>query len=136
MKSRQKIAIVDDSVFARKCVRVALGATYEYIELDSALIVPAALDREAPDLVLMDVNMPGLNGNRLVEVIRRSVHHRCPIVLLSDTPEPKLAELARACGAAGYIQKSSDFSRMKREVERHMTLLAPRKADAPGEGEA
>jgi CheY-like chemotaxis protein len=128
MEIRIKIVIVDDSVFVRKWTRVALGTTrYELIEIDSPIGIVQAIARHQPSLVLMDVNMPAIEGNRLTEIIRRSGTQRCPLVLYSTKPEAQLAALARACGADGYIEKTHDAAAFRRAVQRYVS--AP--PDAP-----
>jgi len=58
--------------------------------------------------------MPAFHGDRLLQIAHRSrggatSKRRCPIVLYSDRPEEELSKLAAACGADGYVQKSSTF---------------------------
>ncbi len=118
--ARLKIAIIDDSSIARAFVRAALGKAYDYVEIESVLDARVTIEREKPGLILMDVRMPGVAGHRLTELLQRStMRHRCPILLFSDTPEPQLSALADACGAAGYVRKTQDFTELRRAVELH-----------------
>jgi CheY-like chemotaxis protein len=57
------------------------------------------------DLVLLDVTMPAVRGDRLVPILERYAGSGTPIVLYSGLPKERLEELARDSGAAGFLQK-------------------------------
>jgi CheY-like chemotaxis protein len=116
---RRKIMLVDDSEIVRDMVRLTLGEHgYEVVTLDGPFGFSRALLDERPDLVLMDVTMPALRGDRLAEVAQRSALHSCPIVLFSTHPDEELTALAAECGAAGYIRKTGNAELLLREIER------------------
>jgi DNA-binding response OmpR family regulator len=104
---KRKILILDDSPLVREMVDIALSEHgYEVVGLASPFDFAAALRREQPDLVLMDVTMPALAGDKVVEFARRYSTDSCPIILFSDRSESELARLASQCGADGYIGKT------------------------------
>ena len=71
------------------------GATYRAREL-------------RPDLILLDVNMPGLPGESLAEVLRANATTRdLPIVFYSSNDEDALRESVRRFGVTGYISKGN-----------------------------
>jgi DNA-binding NarL/FixJ family response regulator len=114
-----KVLLLDDSEIVREVVRDALERSgYVVVTLDHALGFNHALREVQPDLALVDVAMPALHGDKLVEIARDRQTHSCPIVLFSDRSERELSQLARRCGAAGYIQKSDDTDRLIRSIER------------------
>jgi DNA-binding response OmpR family regulator len=109
-----KILVVDDSDLCRDLTRMMLeDYGYTVVTLES-------LGREKPDLVLLDVSMPALSGNQIVEVTRQHKLHRCPIVLFSDRPTGELSALARDCGAAGFIAKTSNAHLLAESVGRFL----------------
>ncbi len=71
--------------------------------------------RHHPDLVLIDVNMPFLPGDKLAEIFKRQEGLSViPLVLFSSNEEGALRRMANQVGAIGYISKSelgSGFSR-------------------------
>lgn len=120
-KRRIKVLVVDDSEIIHTYVRAVLEAVgYEVIGLDNPTGFSRTLMLEKPDLVLMDVHMPALRGDRLVEIVRRSGLTRCPIVLFSDRPETELARLVEECGADGYIRKNQDPTLLALKVRRFL----------------
>jgi two-component system sensor histidine kinase ChiS len=117
----QKILVVDDSDLCRDLTRMMLeDHGYQVVTMESGLGLSRALGREKPDLVLLDVSMPALSGNQVVEVTRQHRLHRCPIVLFSDRPASELSILARDCGAAGFIAKTSNAAALAQLVGRFL----------------
>jgi DNA-binding NarL/FixJ family response regulator len=105
---KKKVLILDDSPLVRELVDITLSEYgYDVVGLSSPFEFTAALRREHPDLVLMDVTMPALAGDKVVEFTRQYSSDRCPIVLFSDRSDAELAMLASKCGADGYIRKTS-----------------------------
>jgi CheY-like chemotaxis protein len=123
----QKILLVDDSDLVRDLTRMMLEEYgYEVVTLESGLGLSRALGREKPDLVLMDVSMPAVSGNHIVDVARQHKLHRCPMVLFSDRPASELSALAQKCGAAGFIQKTSNAKALAQSIERFLGAVAAR----------
>ena len=116
--SKGKILVVDDSEIVRELVRETFeGVGYEVVTVDNPLGFSNLLRREQPLIALVDVTMPALVGNKLVEIAMRHRVHDCPIVLFSDRPEKELQQLARSSGASGYIRKGGDMGALVRSVE-------------------
>jgi DNA-binding response OmpR family regulator len=115
---KTKILLVDDSEMIRDLVKLTLEEHgYEVVTAASAFGVNNTLMKELPALALVDVQMPGLSGDKLAEIaINRG--EACPIVLFSDRPEPELRKLASASGAAGYIRKTGDMPALVRSIEK------------------
>jgi CheY-like chemotaxis protein len=104
-----KIMIVDDD----RTTLDVLGALlekqgYSVAERDTAIGTTQAIIRENPDVVLLDVRMPGLSGDKLAELIAARSSNPPLVVLHSASPKKELDQLARRCGAAAAIEKTSD----------------------------
>lgn len=113
----KKVLVVDDSPIARLSARTTLeGAGYSVVDLPDGNQLVATLSRERPDLVLMDVDMPGRTGDVVTTSARTIALHKCPFVLFSAKSATDLARLAKACGAVGFIEKSSDARAMLAKV--------------------
>ena len=101
--------IVDDQAPFRRAARAVVGATPGFVVVDEADSGEAAVelvDRLAPGLVLMDINMPGIGG---IEATRRITHDHpdTVVVLLSTYQATDLPADARTCGAAAYVNKEA-----------------------------
>lgn len=116
--ARAKILVVDDSEMVCELVSDMLEPRgYQIVTLTSLFAFTQTLTTERPDLVLVDVSMPALNGDKLIEFSRKHEEGRTPMVLFSSRGKDELSRLAAQCGAAGYIQKTGDPERLQREVE-------------------
>jgi CheY-like chemotaxis protein len=115
---KKKVLVIDDSEIVLAVVRGMLEeAGFSVVTLASPFGTTPAIAREKPDLVLLDWKMPGLNGDKIVEMVRNSEKlRRTVVVLYSDRPHEELAATARACGADGYMQKTNDSSRLVHQV--------------------
>jgi DNA-binding NarL/FixJ family response regulator len=101
------VLIVDDQAPFRRAARAVMAATpgFEVVgEAESGEEAVELSDSLAPALVLMDINLPGING---IEATRRiTVEHPETVVLLLSTYQAAdLPAGADSCGAAGYINK-------------------------------
>jgi DNA-binding NarL/FixJ family response regulator len=74
-----------------------------------------AVDALDPDLVLMDVNLPGIDGGEATRAILRS-HPGLTVWLVSIEEADSLAQLAESCGAQGWLRKQDLRPRLLRKM--------------------
>ena len=106
--AKQRILIVDDSELVLAMARDALeDAGYEVfcatngIEANSYIFSP-----EKPDLIILDVMLPMLDGNKKAKLLREKEFSReIPILLLSSKSEEELRHMVTESGADGFIRK-------------------------------
>jgi DNA-binding NarL/FixJ family response regulator len=102
-----RVFVVDDHAYFREAVAAIVEETEGFVVSGSAASAEeglAALAVTRTDLVLMDVNLPGLDGIEATKVITRA--DDAPVVVLLSTYDE--AELDYAdCGAAAYLNKSA-----------------------------
>jgi CheY-like chemotaxis protein len=117
---KPKIVVIDDSEIVLEVTQSALeGAGYDVVTHDRPAGCVALILHEKPDLVLMDVNMPGLGGDTIVGVLARAQPTGETVVLLhSSLSAEVLRGKAAAAGAHGFLQKSGDLFALVREVNR------------------
>ena len=113
----KKILIIDDSQMILNLAKKALtSAGYEVDTLtDAAGFDPA--QREPPDLVLVDINMPQFYGDDIVAYFRAEWPNDAPIYLFSNIDEEELKQRADQCGATGYISKEWGLERLVTSVQ-------------------
>lgn len=105
-----RILIADDHAIVRGGLKQLfalcsdLSVTGEAVNGAQVLEV---LRKEEVDLLLLDMNMPGISGAELITRVRAE-RPSLPILVLSMHNEPQIARRALASGAAGYLTKDSD----------------------------
>jgi CheY-like chemotaxis protein len=103
-----KIMIVDDDATTLRILAAVLeGRGHRVIERDTALGTTLAILREKPDVVVLDIQMPGLAGDRLASLIEQETRSRPIVVFHSSLPAEELRELVRSSGAAGFVSKGA-----------------------------
>lgn len=101
----RKILVVDDDPTILAIAKLILSrAGYEVETRDSALGTTKCLMQGKHDLVLLDVNMPGLDGAELTSLVRKELPH-VTVVLHSAMDEAELLKLAEKHGAHAAISK-------------------------------
>jgi CheY-like chemotaxis protein len=132
MTTPLKIMIVDDDATTLDVVSAILEQQgHEVMPRDTALGTTRAILRDRPDVVLLDVQMPGLSGNKLAELIAAESAPAPRVILFSASPKEELQELARRCGASGFIEKTGDPAGFVKQFDAVMvaaqaTTRAPR----------
>ena len=130
-----RILIVDDHPLMRAGIRTLLEKTCQPVDILEAVDGLDALELAAmsnPDIVLMDISMPGLNG---VEAARRltSIVPGCKVIMLSmHQDEQRVVESIRA-GAAGYLMKDvavAEVATALDSVMRGEVFISPSAPDA------
>ena len=109
-----RILLVDDHAVIRQALRMLLEAQPELevvADCENGREAVQAVERLQPDVVLMDVVMPGLNGLEATRQIRRIAPASRVVMLSGFVDEDQLLEAIRS-GASGYIIKRSDVSEL------------------------
>jgi len=119
--TRPKVLLVEDNEPTRKrLVPLLKDHGFDVVAVDGPASFIHSIARVNPDIVLMDLEMPALDGTKLIEIARLSGVRLCPMVLFSARPEAELARAAQSCKAAGYICKTSDGDVLSREIRRFL----------------
>ena len=103
------ILITDDHPNVRRGLRELLSDSFpgsEFFEACNGDEVSAQLLLSRPDLILLDINMPGRSGFEVLKDLRRS-YPQLPVIMVSVQPENQYACRCLQAGATAYISKSS-----------------------------
>ena len=110
LSSSPLVLIVDDDARLREFVRVNLEMDgYVVREASSAEEGLSVLDEELPDLILLDVRMPGMDGFEMLRRVQeRHGTGAIPVIMFSGKVDDQSAEQAREGGAQAFIGKPFD----------------------------
>ena len=124
---RLKVMIVDDDTTTLEVAGALLEQRgHEVLARSSAIGTTMAILREEPDVVVLDVHMPGVSGDRLAELVAPRKGKKPPIIILhSGSERSEVERLAERCGAVGVIEKTGDAFEFIRQFER---LLAQQRS--------
>jgi len=119
-KTTLRVLTVDDSATMRALLLHALSAKgFDVAQADDGLTALEWLSVNEVDVVITDINMPGLDGYGLIEHVRAGSRHRDrPILVLSTESSDDKKERARSAGATGWIVKPFDPDKLAAAVRR------------------
>ncbi len=124
-----RILVVDDHPVVRHGLKALLGAQPGWDIVDEAADGMEAVEkavRLTPDVVVLDVSMPGMNGLEACRVIRGSVPG-CEILFVTQHDSPQMMREALDAGARGYVVKSNaarDLLAAVEAVSQHRSFTA------------
>jgi CheY-like chemotaxis protein len=118
LRRRQRVLVVDDAAMMRRWMELKLGDAYDVsVAADGDEAVTVALTVR-PDLILLDVEMPRLDGFATCRALRsQPVTRRTPIILVTSRTEPSDVETGFACGCTDFIAKPVDEMELAAKVE-------------------
>ena len=131
-----KIMIVEDSKFAISIIKGMIqrfNSEIQIIEADNGQEGIDMYKKEHPDLVLMDISMPVMNGIESLEGIKK-FDPNAKVVMCTSLKEPEQEERAKNAGCVGYIEKPFSKDDILNAVQDHLNESGKTpKDDAPKE---
>lgn len=119
-----KILIVDDDPVNRHLmVQILSEVGYEIDEAESGELALAKVKRGPPDLLLLDVMMPGMNGFDVARLLKEDpISEGVPIIMVTSLQDTKSRELGLLQGVEEYITKPVNASELKIRVRNLLRL--------------
>jgi DNA-binding NtrC family response regulator len=129
-EERKKILIVDDEVGIRDSLRLLLKSSFEVITAEDGEEAVAKVAAENPDMVLLDLIMPKIDGIEALRTIKEQ-RPNLPIVILTGTNTVRTAVQAMKYGAIDYLGKPFDIDELKRIINQATAFTAPPHIEPP-----
>lgn len=119
MPNNATILYVEDNVDNRTLVRrILMAEGYTLLEAVNATQALEILENTKPDLILMDINMPDIDGYSLTAQIKGiSGFEKTPIIALTANVMRGDRERSLEAGCDGYIQKPIDIDKLSEQIE-------------------
>jgi len=127
------ILVIDDSKAVRLiAMKALLPFACDVAEATNGFKGLFEMERKLPDLILLDVAMPTMNGDTMLEMMRSNEQlHEIPVIMLISTTDHKVLPKLTALGVSGMVKKPFSETDLL-EAVRSAVKLKPRKVVAKG----
>jgi len=120
----KKILVVDDKEDSRVLVGKVLGLRgYEVVEAGTGEDAVSMAQTELPDLILMDIRLPGgidgLEATRRIKAMPQLAH--IPILAMTASVKPEDMQRALSEGCSGFVRKPIDIDELPKQVAEYIT---------------
>lgn len=124
----KKIAIIEDNPDNRLLFHAILGSSYDLVAYETGTEAWAGISRSKPDLVLLDISLPDMDGTELLQRIRADgVLRHLPVIAVTAHAMSGDREKYLARGFDEYISKPIvDFDELTGAIQRGLAKLAAR----------
>jgi len=116
-RMRTVLLVDDDGDWRAALERWLQGEGMRGIGLGRGEWITSAIETHQPDVVLLDIHLPGLDGLQILEVLRLR-WPSLPVVIMTAFGGFETGELARRCGATGYLEKPFRMADLMTELAR------------------
>lgn len=121
--SPAKILIVDDTRLNQKILKGALDSDYDVAVAVDSLSAFRAIEKNKPDLILLDIIMPGLDGYEVCRILKEDKHTaEIPIIFITGLTDVQAKSRGFEAGAVDYITKPFETQEVKARVNNHITM--------------
>lgn len=113
-----RIVLADDHLTVRQTIRICIESDPQMevvAEAGSGRETIAAVDRTTPDMVVLDYQMPGLNGLEVARVIRER-HPQVPMLMLTGEEDAALRAASERVGVKGFMLKGQPLDELLTEI--------------------
>jgi DNA-binding NtrC family response regulator len=114
--SQPLLLVVDDEPGVRQSLQMVFNKTLQVLEAASADEALRKVADDKPDVVLLDIVMPGTDGLAVLKQIK-SIHPDCQVIMLTGLNTARTAFAAKGTGAFDYVTKPFDVDELRMRVE-------------------
>lgn len=126
MQARRRVLAVDDNEDILELIRVTLQDDYDVVTLSDPIELYQILDIFEPDILVLDIMMPNINGFQLIEMLRKNPGTRTlPIIVLSAKTSAGEIKHGYRLGATLYLTKPFQPDRLRKNVATQFEVNPP-----------
>jgi len=126
--ARQTIVIVDDSITALNIARGILREHYDTYALPSSTVLFSLLEKITPDLILLDIEMPGISGYETIRRLKADERlPNIPVIFVTSRYDEGSELEGLSLGAIDYITKPFSPALLLRRIKNHLLIAAQEK---------
>ena len=127
MRPPRIMLIEDDESLSRVIEDAIKRKNWTVRALNNGFQIDTEVGRFDPDLILLDINMPGFRGDAaarlLTQVSKKHGTKQTPIMVLSALDDRRLQSISENIGAIGYIQKSQSIEAVITQIQSALVAL-------------
>ena len=116
------VMVVDDDESIRRLVRLALAQRFDVLEASSALEAIDLVGKHDIEVVVIDVNMPGMTGVQALPLLKEKARGPLPVLLLTALADQEQRNLGLEAGADDYLSKPVDRRELVQRVHNFVRL--------------
>jgi DNA-binding NtrC family response regulator len=122
-RKMRSVLVVDDEIAVRECVKMILKNDYEVFLAKNAEEAFSQIKEQTPDVVLLDIILPDLDGLKVLERIKQN-DPNITVVMVTATTTVNTALEAKKLGAYGYVTKPFDIDELRLIITRSLSAKA------------
>lgn len=111
------LLIVDDEMGVRESLKIVFSKDFRILEADSVKVAVQKAQEERPEIVFLDILMPGTDGFQALRQIKELNPH-CQVIMLTALNTKRTALIAKESGAFDYVVKPFDIGDLQLKLER------------------
>jgi CheY-like chemotaxis protein len=120
--TRKTLMVVDDDLTNLRIAKNALSDFYDVFTVLSAAKMFDLLERKKPALILLDIEMPEMNGREAIKILQERPQTRdIPVIFLTGANNPDSEPQEFSLGAADYISKPFDPILLRERIKFHLS---------------
>lgn len=117
----KKVMLVDDAKTVLVLEKIILGSGYEYIDCRNALEAYDQAKQQKPDIILMDINMPVLDGIGGLKLLKGDpLTQGIPVIMVTTRGEHANLELCKQLGCSEFVVKPFDRVGLQATVKKFL----------------
>lgn len=119
MNKRERVLFIDDSRSQLQLYQSQLGGAFEVLTADSYEGAMAVLTAKTPDLIVLDMVMPQVDGLEFLDILKNSASfRRIPVIMVSGENDPSVVRQAFLKGAGDFVRKPYDNEELHLRIRR------------------
>ena len=124
----ERILIVDDDDLNRELLATMLSADYEVLEAESGEVAIELASQQVPDMILLDIQMPGIDGYQTCEKLKQDPgSENCPVIFISANESEEEIIRGYEVGAVDYLVKPLKPNEIQQKIRRILDLVRHKK---------
>jgi two-component system chemotaxis response regulator CheY len=124
VREKNVFMIADDDMYMRSLVRAGLKDIGDIVEVGTGYEVCDAYKQHNPDMLLLDIHLPGMDGQKILEQVGK-LDPKAYIIMLSADSSPENVKWTRQHGAKGFLTKPFNKAKLIEYVSGCNTVIAP-----------